>query len=239
MRQAFLPHNYDQTMYNPLQNLKQENRSVDDYAKQWIQLVSRFIGGLRSQLQNVLAQFDPTTIAEAHHRAASFKTQLSSSTWTGTSNRFSTLEQAPSPTTRSSHGNDDTSGSASRNMQPTEEQTLRRCTSTNALWCYTCGKPGHRQTPCPNQQRRGLLLDEPHEDKDAVYYFEAGDDAMGHNIQTICGDEGSLLAVHQTCLVPPSREDQWLRTNIFRSTCTIKRKVCSFIIDSGSSRNVI
>ncbi|KAF8093626.1 hypothetical protein N665_0382s0015, partial [Sinapis alba] len=31
----------------------------------------------------------------------------------------------------------------------------------------------------------------------------------------------------------------WLHTNIFRSTCTIKDCVCSFVIDSGSCINVI
>lgn len=36
------------------------------------------------------------------------------------------------------------------------------------------------------------------------------------------------------------QDDQpWLRTNIFSSTCTVKGKICRFVIDSGSSRNVI
>lgn len=73
-------------MYNRLQNLRQGSRSVDEYAEEFSllltrtnihdtleQLVSRFIGGLRSQLQSALAQFDPTTIAEAHRRALSFE----------------------------------------------------------------------------------------------------------------------------------------------------------------------
>lgn len=63
-------------------NLKQGNCSVDNYAEEFlllltrteicdskIQLVSQFIGGLRPQLHNALAQFDPTTIAETHRGA--------------------------------------------------------------------------------------------------------------------------------------------------------------------------
>lgn len=88
LRATFLPHNYDRLTYNKLQNLKQGSRSVEEYAEEFSllltrteiydsedQLVSRFIGGLQPQLQNSLAQFDPTSIAEAHCRAVSFEQQ--------------------------------------------------------------------------------------------------------------------------------------------------------------------
>lgn len=89
LRNTFLPHNYDRMMYNRLQNLRQGSRTVEDYAEEFsllltrtdvfdneVQLVSRFIGGLRPQLQSALSQFDPLTIAEAHRRASSFEQQL-------------------------------------------------------------------------------------------------------------------------------------------------------------------
>lgn len=89
LRQTFLPHNYDRTMYTFLQNMKQRARSVDDYAYEFYLLLTRneihdsdtllvscFIGGLRLQLHNALNQFDPTTVAEAHRRAVPFKHQL-------------------------------------------------------------------------------------------------------------------------------------------------------------------
>uniref|UniRef100_A0A0D3DIN6 Retrotransposon gag domain-containing protein n=1 Tax=Brassica oleracea var. oleracea TaxID=109376 RepID=A0A0D3DIN6_BRAOL len=87
MRKAFLPYNFDHTMFTQLQNLRQGSRSVDDYAEEFTllltrneildsetQLVSRFIGGLRSQIQNAMSQFDPIRIAEAHQRAVAFET---------------------------------------------------------------------------------------------------------------------------------------------------------------------
>lgn len=65
LRKAFLPYNFDRTMYTRLQNLRQGSRSVDDYAEKFnllltrneifdseVHLVSRFIGGLRPQIQN-------------------------------------------------------------------------------------------------------------------------------------------------------------------------------------------
>lgn len=107
LRATFLPHNYDRTMYNKLQNLRQGSRTVDEYAEEFyllltrneifdseIQIVSRFIGGLRVQLQNAMAQFDPTSVAEAHRRAASFEQQLRSTSWTSSSSRSRFTDQS-------------------------------------------------------------------------------------------------------------------------------------------------
>uniref|UniRef100_A0A0D3CQV1 Retrotransposon gag domain-containing protein n=1 Tax=Brassica oleracea var. oleracea TaxID=109376 RepID=A0A0D3CQV1_BRAOL len=53
MRKAFLPYNFDRTMFTRLQ------------------ICAR---GLRSQIQNAMSQFDPISIAEAHRRAVAFET---------------------------------------------------------------------------------------------------------------------------------------------------------------------
>uniref|UniRef100_A0A0D2ZVK6 Retrotransposon gag domain-containing protein n=1 Tax=Brassica oleracea var. oleracea TaxID=109376 RepID=A0A0D2ZVK6_BRAOL len=111
LRQTFLPHNYERTMYTRLQNLRQGNRSVDEYAEEFamlltrneindsqIQLVSRFIGGLRQQLQTAMAQFDPATIGEAHRHAASFEQQSRTSNWNSSSTRSRPNEPASSNT---------------------------------------------------------------------------------------------------------------------------------------------
>lgn len=36
-----------------------------------------------------------------------------------------------------------------------------------------------------------------------------------------------------------SKEDSWLRNNIFYTSCTIKEKICGVIIDGGNCKNVI
>lgn len=117
LRQTFLPHNYERTKYTKLQNLRQDNRSVDEYAEEFallltrneindiqIQLVSRFIGGLRPQLQMSMAQFDPSTVGEAHRRAASFEQQSHSSNWNLSSSRARTqdtsINNTPATTTK-------------------------------------------------------------------------------------------------------------------------------------------
>ncbi|XP_013624806.1 PREDICTED: uncharacterized protein LOC106330972 [Brassica oleracea var. oleracea] len=240
--------NYERTVYNKLQNLRQGSRTVDEYADEFSllltrtdiydsaeQLVSRFIGGLRPQLQTALAQFDPTTIAEAHRRAASFEQTQRSSPWTNQSSRSRTSEQKTTPTTtKEGDAQPQTTG------QP-EDPNLRRSTRPPALKCYTCGEPGHRQSACPNKNRRGLVLDTAKDDLQPIYdsYDDDDEDKAEDEVLPTTGDTGHLLVLQRSCAVPRRQDTQWLRTNIFRSTCTIRDRVCTFIIDSGSSKNVI
>ena len=104
MRRGFLPYNYERTLYTKLQNLRQGSRTVEEYASDFFemtaritlteteeQLVSRFIGGLRSQLQIPLQQFNPTSVSEAHQRALGMELQYKTN-WNPSSsrNRFTT-----------------------------------------------------------------------------------------------------------------------------------------------------
>lgn len=56
---------------------------------------------------------------------------------------------------------------------------------------------------------------------------------------TLTGDTSPLLVVRRISLAPQVLEEPWLRTNIFQSTCTVKGKVCRFIIDSGACHNIV
>ena len=50
---------------------------------------------------------------------------------------------------------------------------------------------------------------------------------------------GPALMVRPMCLMPHANKDEWLRNNIFQSTCTIEGKVCHFVIDAGSCENIV
>ena len=77
MRAAFLPYNYMRTLYQQLHNLKQGTQSIDEYTREFYQLVarvdladsedqlvSRYIGGMRQQFQDTLNLFDPISVFE-------------------------------------------------------------------------------------------------------------------------------------------------------------------------------
>ena len=141
LRQTFLPHNYERTMYTRLQNLRQGSRNVDEYAEEFallltrneihdsqIQFVSRFIGGLRPQLQTAMAQFDPSTVGEAHRRAASFEQQSRSSNWTAPSNRARSQDSSGSNLPSSSVKDSTDATNPTTKPATPEEQQLRRST---------------------------------------------------------------------------------------------------------------
>ena len=79
MRAAFLPHNYMRTLYQQLHNLRQGTQSIDEYTREFYQLVarvdfadsedqlvSRYIGSMRQQFQDTLNLFDPISVSEAY-----------------------------------------------------------------------------------------------------------------------------------------------------------------------------
>ncbi|XP_023640321.1 uncharacterized protein LOC111831043 [Capsella rubella] len=252
LKETFMPHNYDRTIYTKLQNLRQGSRTVDEYAEEFylllsrnevydsqVQLVSRFIGGLRLQLQNAMCQFDPDSVAEAHRRASSFEQQQRTPSWSTPGSRSRSSDQSPVPGGFSPRNAVDQPKMDNKPVVKEDDPGLRR-SSRNALRCFACGEPGHRQTACPNYKRGWLFTEENLKDDDDVC-----DDLTSVEKETeeplhhTSGDKGISLVLNRTCLTPQQREEHWLRTNIFRSSCTIRDRICTFIIDSGSSRNVV
>ncbi|GJS02583.1 putative reverse transcriptase domain-containing protein [Tanacetum coccineum] len=195
MRANFIPHNYQQLMYQWLQNLKQGSKSVEDYTTEFYQLivrndiqetddqlVSHYIGGLRAHIMDSINMFDLVTLFDAYQRALAFEKQ----------NRRARL----------GGGN---TGPVSKGV------------GSSGLKCFNCGDGA-----VDDEYEEPLVFD------DAQYEEEI-----------MSGDVGENLMVRRFCLTPKAVGDDWLKHNIFQSTCTILGKVCTFVVDTGSYDKLI
>ncbi|KFK28006.1 hypothetical protein AALP_AA8G459300 [Arabis alpina] len=156
LKSSFLPYNFDRTMFTRLQNLRQGSRTVDDYAEEFsllltrneiydnqMQLVSRFIGGLRPQIQNALSQFDHATMAEAHRRVVAFEQQFraGSASWAsgGVRNRVP-LGTGTDVVVHQGGGKELVDSTAPLKSQVGgvgDDQNIRRSSRPNVLRCYS------------------------------------------------------------------------------------------------------
>ena len=200
------------------------------------QLVARFIAGLQPQLQNMLHQFDPCSVSETRQRAllVEQQTRLSANQWSGNSKSRNTTTAED---TKSANTQTATTSSGSKTTNHTDEQTDARPARLNALRCFTCGERGHIQTACPNRGRRGLLAADKELIGDTIYE-EDEEQFDDMEEEQVAGDTGTFLMIRRNCFAPKTSE-AWQRTSLFSSTCTIKGKVCRFVIDSGCSANVV
>ncbi|GJY28280.1 hypothetical protein Tco_0404047 [Tanacetum coccineum] len=100
-----------------------------------------------------------------------------------------------------------------------------------------------RQSECYKVGKRTLLAEPEEWEDDGVAnddYKEAtvfDDDQYEEEVVT--GDVGVNLMVRRSCLTSQAVGDDWLKHNIFQSTCTILGKVCIFVVDPRSCDNLI
>ncbi|KAG7532368.1 Zinc finger CCHC-type [Arabidopsis thaliana x Arabidopsis arenosa] len=126
------------------------------------QRVSRIIGGLRASIQSTLLQFDPLSVSEAHQRAVLIEqhTRSQTSPWNSQRTRLNAgpetvLSKSMEQAKISDSGDGNNSGGLQRSA---------------TFKCFKCGETGHRQSACPNIQRRGLLA------KEEPVFDDYGDD---------------------------------------------------------------
>ncbi|KAI9184867.1 hypothetical protein LWI28_001955 [Acer negundo] len=258
LRKEFLPHNFTRLMYQRLQNLRQGMRSVDEYTTEFYellvrndieetqdQLVSRYCGGLRTQILDMINLFDPVTVTEAHQRALQLEKTLSRKSNSGQTLNFgggmSSRNRASSSSenTGSRPGVSASSGSYTGPRNPTNNVQTPRAT-TGGFRCFGCGETGHRLSECPRPAKRVLFIDPAEfneEDAEIIEEPQSGVEEVSEEL--VDGDTGTMLMVRRTCLAPRTGEGEWLRNNIFQSTCTILGKVCRFVIDGGSCENIV
>ncbi|XP_038680959.1 uncharacterized protein LOC119981891 [Tripterygium wilfordii] len=233
MSSAFLPYNYVRTLYQQLQNLKQGPRTIDDYTTEFYRLdtrldlnesegmlVSRYIGGMQQPFQDSLNFLDIMTISEAHQKALHLERSMNRRSWSLEGGNMGRRTGRPSTASSPSSGVQPVQQRGSANTQPNRGTSSGGEKYGKGLFVET------EEAPIG----AGVNLDQ-------APVFDEEEECDEEHIH---GDDGPLLMMRQVFLAPcEETESDWLRNNIFNSTCTIGGKVCQLIIDSGSFENVV
>lgn len=204
LEREFLPFNYEHTLYQRLQTLRQGSRTVDAYTEDFYhliarvdlrdspsQLVARYISGLRTQLQDTLHLFVPGSVSEAHQRALLLEQQSARR-----APRFGNSAPAQTPTSIGQPPRQNTA------PPPPEKH------SSNSLRCFGCGEMGHRRTECPRSRgQRTLFSDDPeYQPYDGPPVFDlVPNDPMPE--EHVTGDVGPLLVLRRNCLSPKTTSE--------------------------------
>nr|GEU68731.1 putative reverse transcriptase domain-containing protein [Tanacetum cinerariifolium] len=118
-----------------------------------------------------------------------------------------------------------------------------KATGSSGLKCFNYGEPGHRKSECKKAGKRHLFADPEDDDDDVAYCdYEVApvyDEEPEYEEEYVSEDVGVNLVVRRSCLTSKADGDDWLKHNIFQSTCTILGKVCTFVCDSDTCDNLI
>ncbi|GFZ06115.1 hypothetical protein Acr_18g0002850 [Actinidia rufa] len=161
---------------------------------------------------------------------------------TNTRSQFSNRGKQPIPSPQSQP----VTNSGSQTKAVTTGSTTRQGGNPNPYAkasrdkCYRCGEPGHRSNTCPKRATVNLVEPVPEEEDGGD---DEGDvDPYSYDPNEFQDDEeGEYLGrslVIQKLLLTPKRVDSSQRHKIFRGRCTINKRVCDLIIDSGSGENI-
>jgi len=108
--------------------------------------------------------------------------------------------------------------------------------------CYKCGLYGHLSAVCRknNPPRTNYIEnDEELEEEEAENETEPKNEIKLEMVD-VKGDLGDqFLVIPQVLTAKMENSDKWLGRNIFRTTCTVEGKLCTLMIDSGSSGNFV
>ncbi|GJV31416.1 reverse transcriptase domain-containing protein [Tanacetum coccineum] len=186
------------SMYQRLQNLKQGSKSVEDYTTKFYQLIAR------NDIQETEYQLRALAFEKQNHQVGS----------------------SSSPAITSAFG----LGNVASRSEPSQAKAcggntgpVSRASGSSGLKCFNYVEPGHRQSECKKTGKKYLFAN-PEGDDDAAY--KEYEEALVYDEEPKCEEEyvGVNLVVRRSCLTPKTDGDDWLKHNIFQSTCTILGK---------------
>jgi len=253
LKSKFLPSHYLQDNYLKLHRLRQGTKSVEEYTREFEQLllkcdlreddtqtIVRYLSGLNENIAHVVELHTYSNLDELSSLAHKVEQQRR----TKGKDLTSKPNPRPFPTQRPSYFNPKPQTAPTpRNPPPAAHanSTKEPLNPKSKIRCFRCQGLGHIASECPNKRVVTLTeyqasfeeFEEEEEDEREVF--------LGENIEEIEAgpDEGEMLVIRRALSGFATQDDMDQREAIFNTRCTIGGKVCSLIIDGGSCTNVV
>ena len=249
LQDKYIPPSYKSQLFSTMINLKQMTLSVAEYsanfeearlrcsefhAEDQFAVCTRFVNGLRFDIQRMVRLHAPHIVEDAYQKALEVEkfNKLSSFAHTGQSK-----SQSMSSNGNTTPNNIRSKESILRNSLPIASPIASKA-SHSSIVCHKCHHKGHIASRCP---QRALALDveqsilENEEDQIIDPLDYSGDEDDPHEN---C-DEYACVGVVRCVLSTIVDNDHWKRTSIFHTVIQSGDKKCKLVIDGGSSMNVV
>jgi hypothetical protein len=252
LKRKYLPDHYRQDAFLKFHNFRQNELSVEDYTAEFDhsmmrcdivepeeQMVARYLGGLRSEISNVVQLQPYWTYNDVCKLAHKVEKQLKDRRSTsrpfnqgGITNRgsSSTAKTVPYSKVAAAKSANDGAKPPAKNESPAGSN--RPNTSNSNRKCFKCQGFGHIASDCPNRKMISLVEEDLEDDVEDEPVDEGSEEEWTY------ADQGESLVIRRI-LKSTYMEEDWLRNNIFHTKCTSSGKVCNVIIDGGSCENVV
>ena len=249
LQDKYIPPSYKSQLFSTMINLKQMTLSVADYSSKFEEarlrcsefhaedqfaVCTRFVNGLRFDIQRMVRLHAPHTVEDAYQKALEVEkfNRPSSFAHTGQSK-----SQSMSSNGNTTPNNIRSKESSLHNSLPVASPIASKASNTSIV-CHKCHHKGHIASRCP---QRALALDveqsilENEEDQIVDPLDYSGDE---DNLHESC-DEDACVSVVRSVLSTTVDNDHWKRTSIFHTVIQSGDKKCKIVIDGGSSMNVV
>jgi hypothetical protein len=250
LKAKFMPKYYQINLFRKLQNLRQKGMTVKEYTEEFYKLnirtgqrekdeekVSRYINGLRYEIQDEINMMSVRTVEDAYQFALKAEEKLT--------RKQSQRGRGKSPVpnkgkgvahdkahkskdeTEKPHSHSERGGSSRGRQDGGRSSSRGRGRSRGEVRCYACGKTGHMSWECPEKKKEG---------GGEAHISEA----QRRNVEAEGAEDGTSLMLRKVLLKPEAEVEKPVQRNsLFRTTCKTKDRVCKVIIDSGSTDNLV
>ncbi|GKV45251.1 hypothetical protein SLEP1_g52360 [Rubroshorea leprosula] len=244
LTRKFLLYRYYQDNFVKFHNLQQKSLTVEEYTMEFEQLmmkcdvrekeeqtIARYLGGVDNDISKVVQLQQYWTLDDVIRLALRVEKQISKKN----------IIIASKPRDFEASQGTQASKIVAETPAKVEKEASSSCPAQpNTRKCFKCQGFGHIASDCPNRRIITIIGGEIHEVLDGEAEKKISDEIEPQlEEELIAADHVESLVVRRSPHDTITKDEDWLRHNIFHTRCTSWGKVCNVIIDSGSCENVV